>query len=67
MNAASIVINQKILDEKDQLREDCIRLTHERDQAANCIYEVREALSNGDPGAAMEAVINYEFHLEDKE
>lgn len=51
----------------DQLRSECIQLTHERDQAINCIYEVREALANGDPGAAMESVINYEFHLKDKE
>ena len=51
----------------DQLRAECIQLTHERDQAVNCIYEVREALTNGDPGAAMEAVINYEFHLDLKE
>lgn len=67
MSVVQSVANNKAIEERDQLREECIQLTHERDQAVNCIYEVREALSNGDPGAAMEAVINYEFHLEDKE
>lgn len=35
----------------------------ERDAAVNCIYEVRKALEQGDPKAAFEEIINWEFNI----
>lgn len=56
-----------IIAERDHWMEAYEKASTELDQAVNCIYEVREALSHNYPSKAMEAVISYELNLDHKE
>ena len=51
------------LEELLMLRSERDRLITERDEAANCIYGVKQALENGDRVAAMEEIITFEYKI----
>lgn len=55
----------KSVKESKQLRSEIVRLTEERDRAANCIRGVQTALENGDPSDAMEEVIAYNAGIDE--